>query len=565
MKYEQYFNRIFPIVGKGFMEKSVAVFGADFCSLVAEAFARCGIMKMLFVGNEVATAESTIPLTFGQRFKGKQASKALEIAFKRHNRKQKSWDICHTTNFPLDADLLKKRKIELLVGGGSKEICEYVIQLSEKTGISAVTFSLLKNSVLRYAVFVNAPGMNSALNLINRCFAEKLSGYEHLRRLDWLDASDMAMSIAKALLLRGTEYQRQDFEELLFNQKRNIIFRGTSDWPWTVVYSNPEEDKEWIKKTLSEEEYPVYLPLGVLDGERVMVIGCGTASLFIGEAVNFFGSLFLLDCKKFSVYNPVRQLTSTDYIGRIKPFALQEILMKRIAPSSKSWIKKRQKGILTVTNKKTNFSVSAKRFEIVDTGDSTKQFNELLDTYQPTLVIVAMGRSGENDANFVATRILRERGIKHIIPTAFPSAAYYKKIVVDGSQGPCYDCLHHHLPIDLGDAPQLSEEQSQMFYGGTQPATVMETYPSIHCLLRLSIELCLPPQLRSPWFSDMLEKEKNCFVGGNKAERTEEGWLYGIRFPGQVVTYGAEDIIGCDAFSVCTCGRKNKTFIRLES
>jgi hypothetical protein len=97
-----------------------------------------------------------------------------------------------------------------------------------------------------------------------------------------------------------------------------------------------------------------------------------------------------------------------------------------------------------------------------------------------------------------------------------------------------------------------------MFYGGTQPATVIETYPSVHCLLRLSIELCFSPQLRSRWFKDALKNETTCFVGANKSEKAGKSWLYGIQFPGQVVRYGSLDMIGNEETNACICGRQNK-------
>jgi hypothetical protein len=178
-----YYHRILPIVGKGFSEKSIAVIGADFCGLVADTLARCGITRIVFSGNETLTHESSIPLTFGIRSRAKNASRFLEMVFRSHNKYQRSWDIKHV-DF-VDEGLLESRKVDLLIGGGDYETCKQIIELSSRTGIPAVVFSLLREGRYNYAVFVNSKELPGLPGFIKRKdVAENLSGYDHSRRLD---------------------------------------------------------------------------------------------------------------------------------------------------------------------------------------------------------------------------------------------------------------------------------------------------------------------------------------------------------------------------------------------
>jgi hypothetical protein len=207
------------------------------------------------------------------------------------------------------------------------------------------------------------------------------------------------------------------------------------------------------------------------------------------------------------------------------------------------------------------FSISGCSLEVSE--ENEEKLAELIRWYNPTLAVVGMGRSGAAEPNFIAANLLRKAGIRHIVPSAFPSAAAYKMIVVDGASGACYGCIQHKLVIDAGNAPTLTNAQQRMFYGGVQPATVFETYPSVHCLLRLCIELCSSG--RRIWFSELLAQEKNCLVGCNRAEQKDGGWVYGVSMPGQVVAYGTADLAGTREFTQCpSCGRSYSVRHKME-
>jgi hypothetical protein len=119
--------------------------------------------------------------------------------------------------------------------------------------------------------------------------------------------------------------------------------------------------------------------------------------------------------------------------------------------------------------------------------------------------------------------------------------------------------LQGHLAIDGGAGPSLSPDEQQMFYGGTQPATLAETLPSAHSLLRLARDLALPPAARPPYLQAQLAGERNCLVGANRAERDAAGgWLYGVDRPFKMVSFGIADIVGSRAEQPCPCGRVNR-------
>src|SRR5262249_44803814 len=141
--------------------------------------------------------------------------------------------------------------------------------------------------------------------------------------------------------------------------------------------------------------------------------------------------------------------------------------------------------------------------------------------------------------------------------------SHYKHIVVDGAEGPCYDCLQGHLVIDGGAGPTLNDAERELYYGGTQPATLAETYPSARSLLRLCPGLAPPRPRRPAWFQGQLGRERTCFLGANRVEQLagssseSPAWLYGTRDPFQMVTFGIADIVGSRAGEVCSCGRVN--------
>ena len=575
-KIKEYLNRILPVVGDTFRSKRVAIINPSWSCLIADALARCGLKKQWHLLADLAQINSPLVLSFGQKYVGVNSGEAMALQITQHNTFEKSWEIEVVTESDpaILTKLLTENQVDLVVGGGSLEDCQLINQLSRQTNIPAVFFLLLTGLPVQSVVCVTHPDLpNNFEEVLGLIPQDKvLNSLSSNHHLPWLEAADLAMNFTKAMLLRGTSYQREDLEDLFFNQQRTMILRGQANWPWWVGYLNPIKKKSFLEKLFATTAYLIPPPIEALAKERVMVIGCGTGSLIIGELVNYFRHLLMVDCKSFSVYNPVRQLIGTSWIDRgLKPFVLQEVLRERLGPQA-AWQKTETSLIRTYSN--STYSIGAAELHLTeDNPESIDKFKALLDEFQPTLVIVAMGKT--YDDNFVACEILRKRGIKHIIPSAFTGATHFKTVIVDGENGPCYECMQNNLSVDVGAAVELNQEAREMFYTDpddpTQPATIFETWPSAHSVVRLAVELALPVQLRASWFTGCLEKGKTCFVGGNLRaldefqESNEGSYLYGVAYPGQVVVYGVEDIARLDESYTClVCGKQYSVSHRLE-
>ena len=444
------------------------------------------------------------------------------------------------------------------MGGSELNDCRRIAFLARLLQIPAVVFS-----------FFPSPEAKSLISLVDPEHGLSYSVFDDLsasaqihrpQHLDFLETSDLAGALAKAILLKNTLFERPDIQEIIYEQGRNNVIRGKESWPWWILYGSQKSAETMVG--LIQTSGRVEKEKGPDPDQRLMFLGCGTASLLAGEAVNYFEALHFVDCKPFSVYNPVRQLASTWDVGKgLKPFVIQDILAKRFPRNEKIIREESDLGTLLRIGRLKLFA-SVLQLSEKDLS-SLEKFERLLDWFNPTVVVVGIGRP--QDDNYAATTILRERGIRHIVPGLFPLAIHFKHIVVDGSSGPCYSCFQSRLPIDTEGAVELSEEQRQMFYGegsfeeGTQPATIFETLPSVHSALRLAIELSFPEADRSQWFTECLLAEQNCFVGANISIVRDGSSLYGVGYPGQVVVYSTKDLVGMSENEVCLdCGRKYK-------
>lgn len=562
---QQYLNRILPVVGYSLRNKTVAVFNPTITCLVADSLARCGVKNQLFFLNSTVRENDPLTLSYGRKYLGKNSAWALKHELINHNAFETEWQISISASRSAAniARVLTKSQVDLLVGGGDIKTCALLHRLSKQTGIPAIIFMVFENLPINSLVCLVHPDLPDYFPTIVKLIPPEkaLSAIPLSYRLNWLETLDLTMNFAKALLLRKTEYERADLEDLFFNQQRMVVLRGQANWPWWVYYLNPLEKIGYLEKVFAAAVYTFPPPVQALAEERVMIIGCGTGSLIIGELPNYFRKILLVDYKKFSIYNPVRQLIGTKQIGKkLKPFVLQELLSLRLRPQGPFGIRNYRR--LAKSVDMAGYTISASELCLKESNAaSQKKFIALLNWFKPTLAIVAMGKT-YND-NFVACEILRKKGIKHIVPSAFPGATHFKNIVVDGLNGPCYECLQNNLPVDIDGAAELNTEAREMFYTDpadpTQPATIIETWPSAHAALRLAVELSLPNDLRPAWLLKLLKEEKTCLVGGNisaQDENENSAYLYGVAYPGQTVVYGVNDIVRTEKTFTCpVCGK----------
>ncbi|MBI4149568.1 hypothetical protein HY491_03910 [Candidatus Woesearchaeota archaeon] len=542
-----YFQRILPVVGRALFGKKLFFGDLHLTAMVVDAFARCGVSSFVLADDRKVVAGDVIARMFGNHYADQSAAAALADALQRHNSCQSGW------TFTRGGQGIAAGRPDIVISG----INQQLMRACAAAKVPGVFFSLLQSVSVNGIVLLVHPDLPFP-ELESAGWLPQEQDLHSM--LDSAELSDIAAAIASAFLLRGTKHQRKGIESFIFSAKRNVIVRGTKVWPWDVNFLDSTKHGETLLAALR----PVYrssLPVELVAGRRIMLIGCGTGSLFAWQAVNYVHNMLLVDCKPFSGFNPVRQFCSTDDARRLelKPVVLGKKLARLVG------------GIVRCTH----YDVAGMRLQQFAVGqhvitaaglevtEGTKeQFAMLVSWYNPDAVIVAMGRTeGEN---FVACKVLRHMGIRHIIPSAFPSATHYKHVVVDGSTGLCYDCVQSKTRVDAGAAPNLSSEQAEMFYGGTQPATIFETWPSSHSLMRLCIELLLPDAARSAWFWRLLHNETPVLVGGNLAQQQDGFWLYGVPKPFAMVVFGKDDIIGINEKDTCaTCGRVNQVMHRI--
>ncbi len=541
-KMIEYLNRILPVVGHCLRDKTLAFCNLELTHTVAEAFARCGVKKLIFADSGIVWSGSQMELSYGRRVSSLSVGMALERIFRSHNRFEKEWEFRQVH----DLSGLCFENLDLLVGAGNFSECKEIIELAKKKKIPTIVFSSFEgrraNSVLSIVDVKN--GLNFSIFEEDKKFE---SG--RVDRLNLLEAADLAANLAKAILLRGTEYERADIEEIVYQQRRNNVIFGRDAWPWWVLFGSIKSRKKMLnllKRKSNRDDRE--------SGRKksLMIIGCGTGSLLAGEAINHFQRILLVDCKNFSIYNSVRQLVGTADIGKSKVFVIQRLLSQRLGGKAC-----RKSNKLAKTVWKGNIEVSASELKIEDSDASLEKFRSLLEWFSPDVVEVGMGTP---ETNYLATGILRKLKIPHLVTACFPLATHYKHIMVDGDNGPCYSCLQGSLPIDLEGGPEITEEQREMFYGfgqyeeKTQPATIIETWPSVHSALRLAIQLA--SKKRQPWFSRCLKKEENCFVGTVNVVRKDNYFLYGTYLPGQIVTFSSKELFASRGTLKCPdCGQ----------
>jgi len=554
---ETYLDRVRPLLGERFFDARVTVWGLGVHYLAAEALARTGLTRQTWFDDE--QAGGALCRSLGFDLAGVRRGTALARRCRQHNPAEEGWAL---VSRPPRADGLRRHlnagNSALLLAsspGSDGDGAAAVARAAVDSGTPLVFTFTPRGVAAVCAQLVWRPGSAAdpgrvvqAARALGELPGQDLDRSEN--HLDGLEARSMALSLARWLLAPESP-TRPDLERPLLEQGRALAVRARPEWPWSTLFLRP------TARALDEIGRPAAWyrpPLKLLRKQRLLVLGLGTASLFCAEAGLISRDICLVDAKQVSPFNPVRQVYGADEVGRPKAEALCDILRERIEPGA-SW-SRLEDGPLTryrgdgLALSHAELHLSARR------RASVQRFEEILDRFKPTLAVVGMGRS--KDDNFTATAALRRRGIRHVTPTAFPAVTHFKHVLTDGDRGPCYDCIQGHLPLDGGAGPELDRAEREIFYGGTQPATLAETLPSAHSLLRLAAGLALPDAARPPYLRGELAAERVCFVGANRTQRNDAGWLYGVDRPFTMVTYGVEDLLGGDTARRCACGRLNR-------
>ena len=562
MSQTDYFQRVRSLLGQRFFEARVAVWDLEFGYLAAEALARTGIRHQDWFDS--GTAGGALCRSLGWQLAGQPRGEALARRCEAHNAGQSGWDLSrHEQQLPALQATLDRTPPQLLLARGGAD-AGAVARAAVDRAIPLVISFTPEASPAGVINVVWLPGSAADPGQVVRTCEElgqvaSRDTDDPQNHVDDLEARSMALGLAKWILLRGARGSdddggpafRPDLEVPIVQRGRAVVIRGAPVWPWAVGFTRPGPGV--LSRLRGGQRYRP--PLTLIPQQRLLVLGLGTASLLCAEAGLLFDQMVFVDCKEVSPYNPVRQVYGTEHVGRAKPEALVEIMRQRADPGA-SWEATEAGPAGARMWRTSSRALGAMDLRLrQDDGDSVERFGQLLEEFRPTMVVVGMGRS--KDDNFTATYELRRRGIPHITPTAFPAVTHFKHILTEGSGGPCYDCLQGHLPLDGGAGPTLDPEVRELFYGGTQPATLAETLPSAHSLLRLTQDLSLPGPARPVYLMRELADERNCFVGSNQAELASSGWLYGVDQPFSMVTFGVRDLVGAAARRRCSCGRVN--------
>ena len=263
------------------------------------------------------------------------------------------------------------------------------------------------------------------------------------------------------------------------------------------------------------------LDLSARESDRtIVVIGTGTASLMLPFLRYTKAHVLLVDTGKFSEYNVVRQWCTVEDVGYFKAPSLARRLLSKLSVRASS-----------TTSDLSDLAL----------------LKELLPCLYKPIVVLSTGET--TYINHKIAKVLWDMKIPFVVPSALPSCLYWKTIVVDRSLSEnCYSCYQGE---PASSPPVMRTEAMEVYYGGTQPATVFETLPSACFLFYCVTQLLTPPEYQDAWFQETVRMGR-CFLGGNVAQKDSSGKAtYNLDYPGEVRTYAVEDLQNWPSCMVC--------------
>lgn len=254
------------------------------------------------------------------------------------------------------------------------------------------------------------------------------------------------------------------------------------------------------------------------DRKRILFIGCGTASLMmpILQKSPFVLGLSLVDGKKVERHNLLRQ-----------------------------WFWEGQLGYHKVNALKKSLSLPVQSFPVF--MEDERALVGFLDQRSVDCVVLSTGET--TSLNHSLSKVLWDRRIPHIIPSILPAGKYYKTVIIDRDfNDNCYSCYQGE---PVGGPPTISQEEREVFYGGTQPATPFETFPSAVFVVEALSWIARSNKEGHP-LTNAMREGKGCFLSGNVVEIGEDGEpLYDLPRLGAVRALGPHDLNEWAACSVC--------------
>ncbi|MBA3470171.1 MAG: ThiF family adenylyltransferase [Herpetosiphonaceae bacterium] len=468
-----HFSRTIPIIGTQLQAARVAVLGLSHAAPLVEYLAACGVGCWLWDG---ADYDQTV----------------LKVALAHHHGAALALDAA-----PLSAQTLAAAPPDLVVGLGAAPLLRQTVEWAHSVGAPALLVVpggvaspwaarvVLPNNdddQARTAQFIQlshgwpaaAPGLEPALFLV--------------------------AGLARALLLRRTEFARADLAELWAAGQRELHFAAPSD-PGAVTLEVPTPPPAAFRTPPARRGALLIAGLGSLGS---------VAALALADAAE---RLVIADPDHVDVANPVRQAFAVDTIGQPKASALRTSLLAAGAPAV---------------------------FAYAEALETEQQVAALIAEHSITAALVTTGTA----ADFAIARALRQADLPHVVGRCYPRARYWEALVIDGRRGPALSDLRGHLA--LGPAPNPTPEQIAAYSDAgaleAEPATLIESGWAAAWLARLVRQLLAPPGLRERWLLELLAAERTCLIGGVQVEPTADGPAYGIALPGQVRALGRANI-----------------------
>lgn len=554
---EEYYARVEKIVGTHLNQRQIAVYNTPFVSKAIELLASCGALSFEFRNSTKVSETQAKIWGMGQ---GESFEFALTRHLADHNEFEDRWQFGF--NVRRDSPLSHPA---IVIGGGDFE-----------SAILACAEAFNKNAPAVIGMLLQ--GGTSFVSVINSwkefwtLFDLEFTIYDNIeaRYFDWIDLNNQVANIAKAVLLKGTEWERKDITGLLDKGKTTVFLHHPS-WPWIARYFNIQDDadREWFQSAVQNAKpEPTRTNFS---GKTVMIVGIGSLGSIVADHFRIlWANIVGIDGAKVSLYNPVRQLYSTSDIGLFKAQALPEIL----ALSTRGCNFEESEGEKTLLLKVyTNQFFAGIDGAIPDTLEGGKAFEGLLDEFRPDLVILTTAHPAE----FRMAHILRKRDIPHIVGRCYPRARWHEITCIDGKNGPCFGCLQGHLY--KGAPPTLTEEELARYEMenpddpqilAAEPATRVDTSRAADTVVRLGAQLMSEGSERASWFRRIMEEERTCIIGGNHAEYSEEDedWTFGVTSPGGAALYGVLNFIGSsteETKQCLYCGRVHEVLIHRKN
>ncbi len=494
---DRYYQRIAPVVPAALSTVTIGVTDPARLAQVVDSLARSGVLSWRLASGGKVARRDPLAEVLGTRWVGIPAGLAMAKHLVEHNRLEGRWDI---RVGPWGPD-----EVDLILSTDPEDALEPVVP---------VVVPLVMDRVAATGVLVSTPGQPCPGGIIEKT----LSMAEAPPLLDLLEAGDMAALAVVGLLGR----EPGSIWDLGLARGRCLVLRGSGAWPWEVALLGAG-DVGWLQARAGVEILRHRVPEHLLARAGIMVVGCGTASNWLPYLYRRAGALCLVDYKDVSPFNPVRQLPGTDFVGKgPKPHVLVDVLARRQGVPRAAVAAKVRPEVLRIT---------------WEDHASVDRFRALLEDFSPDVVVVGIGRPG-GDEEFLITDVLRGLGIRQLVSTAFPAVTHFKHVLVDGSVGPPYDTLGAASRRGAGPTPELSDTVRAEFYGGTQPASLVRTMPSVHSGLRLLEQLALPWPARARWFQGLIHRGHTCLVGANLVGGPPDARSYGVALPFQVVAFG---------------------------